>query len=145
MRRTPRASRTRRPPRYLNEYIRCVHSNIFSSDGKTMEATTKRRFSCHVCPVQITGLKNLKRHYFETQTSANSENIAVIGRYFRPETDSVDDVAQCATRQRIYMRKRPTAERGASARSDNTAPLVRSAVVSAAAAGKPLSKKATNN
>ena len=41
------------------------------------------------------------------------------------------------------MRKRPTAERGASARSDITAPMVRSAVVSAAAFGKPLLKTET--
>ena len=51
---TPRANRTRRPLRYLNEYIRCVRSNVYSSDDKTMEATTKRRFSCLVCPLQIT-------------------------------------------------------------------------------------------
>ena len=38
--RTPRASRTRRPSLYLNEYIRCVRSNVFSSDDKTMAATT---------------------------------------------------------------------------------------------------------
>ena len=65
IRRTPGSSYTRRPPRYLNEYIRCVRSNVFSSDDETMKATTKRRFRYLVCPVQITGLRNLKRHYFE--------------------------------------------------------------------------------
>ena len=148
----PRASRTRRSLRYLNEYIRCVRSNVFSSDDKTMAATTKHRFSCLVCPIQITGLRNLKRHYFERyklvptkKRSQLTDDIFGLKpaqlRKLRP--DSVDDVALCSTRQLIYMRKRPTAERGASTRSDNTAPMVRSAIVSAATAGKPLSKKAT--
>ena len=142
----------RQLPRYLNEYIRCIRSIVFSSDGETMEARTKRCFSCLVCPVQIIGLRNLKRHCFERHKRVPTEKRSQLSdeifglkraqlRKLRP--DSVDDVALCATGQHIYMRKLPTAERGANARSDNTAPTVRSAVVLAAAASKPLSKNAT--
>ena len=117
-----------------------------------MKATTKRCLSCLVCPVQITDPRNLKRHCFERHKLVPTEKRSQLSddifglklaQLHKLRPDSVDDVAQCATRQRIYVRKRPTAERGASARSDNTAPIVRSAVLSAAAAGKPLSKKAT--
>ena len=30
-----------------------------------MISTKERRFSCLECPVRLTGLKSLKRHYFE--------------------------------------------------------------------------------
>ena len=79
-----------------------------------MEATTKLCFSCLVCQVQITSLRNLKHHYFERHTLVPTEKSSQLSddifglkpaqlRKMCP--NSVDDVVLCATRQRIYMRK----------------------------------------
>ena len=61
----PRAARQRRPLKYLDEYINCVHRVLSGTDVSAMASLIKRNFSCIECPAQLTGFRNLKRHYIE--------------------------------------------------------------------------------
>ena len=67
-----------RPSKYLDEYIRCVHRTISSTDVSTMASLSQRRFSCIECPAQLTGFQNLKRHYFGRHCMVPSEERPLI-------------------------------------------------------------------
>ena len=63
--RAPTTGRVRRPLRYLTEYVQYLKCVAESAVAELMEKPAKRRISCLECPSRLTGLRNLKRHYFE--------------------------------------------------------------------------------